>query len=326
MLNLTEYKKDLLIGLLIFCVFLILLFFSKAGFMINFVAYICLYLIAGQGWNLLGGYIGEISFGHAIFFGIGAYCVGLPIGYKLGIPLFILVIMGGVVSALFAYIISYPLLRMKGFPFLIGTFGLGIVFERVFVSTPALFATKGIFIPPINRYILYSIIALVTIFIIIVTKWIVGGDIGLKFKAVRDSDIAAEMVGINIFYAKRLALVIGAFYVGIAGSLFAIYSSFVHPLTSFSINTSLAILLGAYIGGVGTVMGPVIGGTIVILIQELSRAYITVSGGHHLVLGIMLVVIMLVAREGLYPFISNKIKQKMEKDKMGKQNINEHAN
>lgn len=324
MLNFTGYKRDLLIGVIIFAVFLVLLIGSDAGFMTNFIAYICLFLIAGQGWNLLGGYIGEISFGHAMFYGIGAYTVGLPIGYGLDIPLFILVILGGIISAGFAYLISYPLLRIKGFPFLIGTFGLGIVFERIFVSTPALFATKGIFVPAINRFFLYSIIVVVTIFTIIFTKWLVTGDIGLKFKAVRDSDIAAEMVGVNIFQAKRQALVIGAFYVGIAGALFALYSSFVHPLTAFSTSTSLSFLLGAYIGGVGTVMGPVIGGAIAILIQEFSRAYIPFSGGHHLVLGIMLAAIMLVAREGLYPFISNKLKSspwinsKLQKKKTAK--------
>ncbi len=82
---------------------------------------------------------------------------------------------------------------------MIGTFGLGIVFERVFVSTPALFATKGIFIPPVNRYLLYSIIVLVTILTVLLTKKLVQGDLGLKFKAVRDSSVAAEMVGGQYF-------------------------------------------------------------------------------------------------------------------------------
>lgn len=315
----ADTKKDLIIGGIIFAIFLAILFLTDAGFMINFIAYICLFLIAGQGWNLLGGYIGEISFGHAIFFGIGAYCVGLPIGYGYKIPLFFLVILGGVVSALFAYIISFPLLRIKGFPFLIGTFGLGIVFERIFVSTPALFATRGIFIPPINRYLLYSVIAFITILVVIVTKWLVAKDIGLRFKAVRDSAIAAEMVGIDIFKTKMIALVIGAFYVGISGALYALYSSFVHPLTSFSTDTSLAILLGPYIGGVGTILGPVFGGIVVIIVQEFSRAYVTINGGHHLILGIMLVVIMLGAREGLYPTIANKINQiKSNKNKQVK--------
>lgn len=319
-----EMKKDLLIGVIVFALFLALLFLTKAGFQMNFIAYICLFLIAAQGWNLLGGYIGEISFGHAVFFGLGAYTVGLPIGYGLNIPLPILVVLGGVVGSLFAYIIAYPLLRIKGFPFLIGTFGLGIVFEKVFVSTPALFATKGIFIPPVNKYLLYATIGLITIAIIILTKWLIDRDLGLRFKAVRDTDIAAQMVGINIFKTKRLALVIGAFYVGIAGSLFALYSSFVHPLTSFNTSTSLAILLGPYIGGVGTILGPVFGGILVIVTQELSRIYITVSGGHHLVLGLMLAIVMLSAREGLYPTIVKKIKEGKYKKRQLNENIDKN--
>lgn len=302
-------NKNIIIACIVFALFAVMLYVKGAGFEANFISYICLFIIAGQGWNLLGGYIGEISFGHAVFFGIGAYCVGLPIGYGHNIPLFLLVILGGIVSAGFAYIISFPLLKITGFPFLIGTFGLGIVFERVFVSTPILFATKGIFIPPVNRYLLYSTIVATTLLVILATQKLVEGDLGLKFKAVRDSFVAAEMIGINIFKAKMLAFVIGAFYVGIAGALYALYSSFVHPLTCFPFTTSMAILLGSYIGGVGTVLGPAVGAVIVILVQEFSRAFIPVNGGHHLVLGLILLFIMLLAKEGLYPTIINSIRK-----------------
>lgn len=311
--NIKKLKKDLLIGIVVLGIFIATMFITKAGFIMNFVTFICLFLIAGQGWNLLGGYIGEISFGHAIFFGLGSYTVGLPIGYKLGIPIWITVLLAPAVAALFAYIISYPLLRIKGFPFLIGTYGLGIVLEKVFISTPALFATRGIFVPPVNKYLLYTIIAVITVGIVVFTEWLVNQDTGLSFKAVRDADIAASMVGINIFKVKRKALVIGAAYGGMAGALYALYSSFVHPITSFSVDTSLAILLGAYIGGAGTVLGPVIGGALVIIIQELSRAYVPISGGHHLVIGIVLVLVMLLAREGIYPTILKAIKAKREK-------------
>lgn len=305
-----KLQKDIIIGLIALAIFLVVLFVTKAGFIMNFVTFICLFLIAGQGWNLLGGYIGEISFGHAIFFGIGSYTVGLPIGYKLGLPIWLTVILAPIVAAAFAYVISYPLLRIKGFPFLIGTYGLGIVFEKVFISTPALFATRGIFVPPVNKYLLYILIAVITIVIIVLTEWLVNQDIGLSFKAVRDAEIAASMVGINSFVVKRRALVIGAAYGGIAGALYALYSSFVHPITSFSVDTSLAILLGAYIGGAGTVLGPVIGGALVIIIQELSRAYVPISGGHHLIIGLVLVLVMLLAREGIYPTILKAIEKK----------------
>ena len=93
---------------------------SNQSYLSSFIVYICLFLIAGQGWNLLGGYIGEVSFGHAVFFGIGAYAVALPGGYNIDLPLPLLVILGVIIAGLFAWIISYPLLRIKGLSFLSG--------------------------------------------------------------------------------------------------------------------------------------------------------------------------------------------------------------
>jgi branched-chain amino acid transport system permease protein len=118
-------KKNKLIvpivaGLLAFAAYVALLFISDGGYVSNFLVYICLFIIAAHGWNLLGGYVGEISFGHAVFWGIGAYTVGLPIGYDLPIPPLVLVFVGALVAAGFAWLISYPQLRVQGFPFLIG--------------------------------------------------------------------------------------------------------------------------------------------------------------------------------------------------------------
>ncbi len=312
MKTLSPDKKTLIqwavVGLLLFVAYLLYLFLGDNLFTANFLVYICLFVIAGQGWNLLGGYIGEISFGHAVFFGIGAYAVGLPVGYKMvdlqkNVPLqlYALVLVGAVVAALFALLISYPLLRVRGFPFLIGTFGLGIVFHSVVVATPALFATKGIFIPHVDSNVLFPIIVAVTILTAIFIQWLVHQNLGLRFRAVRDVPEAAEMVGINLYRTKATALVIGAFLTALAGGFFALYSSFVNPEAGFSTNTSTSILLGPYLGGVGTVLGPVVGGFLVIMIQEFSRSTIPVNGGHYLVLGVLLIVIMMTSKEGIYP-------------------------
>lgn len=294
-------KRWILGGTAGFFIFLAIIFINRAGFISNFIVFAFLFIIAGEGWNLLGGYIGEISFGHAVFFGIGSYCVGLPIGYDIGIPLPILVIVGGVVSGIIAFILSYPLLRMRGFPFLIATFGLGIVFLRVFHISDVLFATRGIFIPVVNNYILYAAIGAVTIASIVGTRWLVSTNLGLSFKAVRDSTEAAQMVGVNIFRTKMIAFVIGAFMTGIAGGLFALYRSFIHPLTCFSMTISLTILLGPYIGGIGTVLGTAIGAFVVVAIEEVTRGLFV--SGHHLFLGMILIIIMLSMREGIYPVL-----------------------
>ncbi len=294
-------KKWILSGIFAFILYLVFLSITDAGFTANFIAYICLFVIAGQGWNLLGGYIGEISFGHAVFFGIGAYTVGLPVGYGLDINLLLLVFCGAIVAGLFALIISYPLLRVQGFPFLVGTYGLGIVVKSIVVVSPALFATRGIFLKSYDKEILYPLIVAITIAVIIFVKWLVEQDIGLKFKAVRDVPVAARMIGINIYKTKATALVISAVLTGLAGGLFALYGSFVNPSACFGENTSIFILLGPYIGGIGTVLGSLFGSTIVIILQELARSLIKVNGGHYMLMGLLLITVMMVSKEGIYP-------------------------
>ncbi len=292
-------RKWCLWGAACFLLFLAILFSNHGGFLSNFIVYAFLFIIAGEGWNLLGGYIGEISFGHAVFFGVGAYCVGLPIGYGYDPPLALLVVLGGVVSALLAYILSFPLLRMQGFPFLIATFGLGVIFQKVFHISKFFFSTRGIFLPSVNNYLLYAIIGALAIASVIFTRWLVSQSIGLSFRAIRDAPDAARMSGVNIFKTKMTAFVIGAFMTGIAGALFALYRSYVQPVTCFSMAISLTILLGPYIGGIGTVMGAAIGAFVVLGLEEVSRDLFV--HGHHLFLGGILIIIMMTMREGIWP-------------------------
>ncbi len=302
-----DQKKWFLWATICFLAFLAILFGNQAGFLSNFIVYTFIFVIAGEGWNLLGGYIGEISFGHAVFFGVGAYCVGLPIGYGYNLPLPLLVLTGGVVSGFLAYILSYPLLSMRGFPFLIATFGLGLIFQKVFRISNFLFSTRGIFLPSVNNYILYSLIGAVTFVSILGTKWLVTQNIGLSFKAIRDAPDAAQMAGVNIFRTKMIAFVIGAFMTGVAGALFALYRSYVQPMTFFSMDISMAILLGPYIGGIGTVLGTALGAFVVIGLEEVSKDLFV--HGHHLFLGSILVIIMLMMREGIYPALYNLFKR-----------------
>ncbi len=302
-------KKWVVSGVIAFILYMLFLRLTDAGFIANFIAYISLFVIAGQGWNLLGGYIGEISFGHAVFFGIGAYTVGLPVGYKLDINLLLLVLLGALMAGIFALIISYPLLRVQGFPFLVGTYGLGVVIRSIVVVTPALFATRGIFISTYSKNFTYPLIIGFAIAVVIFVQWLVNQDLGLRFKAVRDVPTAARMIGINIYKTKASAFVIGAMLTGLAGGLFALYGGFVNPSACFGDNTSIFILLGPYIGGIGSVLGALFGSTIVIILQEVARSVITVNGGHYLMVGALLVVVMMLSKEGIYPGIVKLVKK-----------------
>lgn len=303
-------RKRLLVGAVCYLGMIGFFLLTRGGFYSNFLAYICLFIIAGHGWNLLGGYVGEISFGHAAFFGIGAYSVGLPIAYGFtGVPLLVLVVLGGFMAGFFALLLSGPLLRVKGFPFLVGTYGIGFVMQSVVVNTQALYATRGIFIPPFSQTALYLIIFGVTVGTTLFVAWLVEQNVGLRFRAVRDVPTAAQMIGISIFRTKAVALILGAFICGIAGGLFALYGSFVQPSSAFGFGTSISILLGPYIGGVGTVLGPVLGTWIVITLQEYARSSITITGGHHFALGALLVFVMMVNREGVYPGVRKLVRR-----------------
>jgi branched-chain amino acid transport system permease protein len=309
-------KISILIGGIIFAIFAVYIMLTgSTTYIANIIVYICLFVIAGQGWDLLGGYIGEISFGHAVFFGIGAYSIGLPMAYHFNIPIPMLILMGVGISAGFALLISWPLFRVKGFPFLIGTFGLGVVFLDVFKSSQVLYANKGIYITSIPTEVCYLLIVGCAIGSTLFVGWLVNTNAGLKFTAVRDAPGAAEMIGINIYRTKTMALVIGAALTGLAGCLYAFYSMHITPATCFDVSISNDILLGSYVGGCGTVIGPVIGAFVVLGLQEWARGAISVSGGHNLVVGLLLIVVMMISREGIWPtFI--KAYKKRKKNRM----------
>ncbi|MGN1466843.1 MAG: branched-chain amino acid ABC transporter permease [Ruminococcus sp.] len=312
-----------IVSVILFIAYQIVYSVTGGGYIANIIVYICLFVIAGQGWNLLGGYIGEISFGHAVFFGLGSYTIGIvqKMGFS-GNPL-LLVILGMLICAVFALIISYPLLRIRGFSFLIGTFGLGVIFYNVFKSNQELGSNQGMYIKSLDKGFIFSLIVILAIVISLFVYVLVNNNLGLKFKAVRDASDAAEMIGINIYRTKTIALVIGAAITGLAGGMFALYSSHIAPSTCFETAISNDILLGSYIGGCGTVIGPVIGGFTVLGLQEWARNTISVSGGHNLVLGLLLIVVMMVAREGIWPecvkafkklrlYLKNKKKKKSD--------------
>lgn len=290
----------LVAGLILLAAYLVYFHASGQSYLSSFIVYICLFLIAGQGWNLLGGYIGEVSFGHAVFFGIGAYAVALPGGYGISLPVAVLVILGVLAAGLFALLISYPLLRIKGLSFLIGTFGLGVIFLNVFKSSQVLFASKGLFVDFIPPDLLYPVIVGLTIVTVIGVAILVKSPLGLSFKAVRDVPEAAQMIGIDLYQTKTKALVIGAMVTSLAGALYALYEMHITPSATFDTSISNDILLGSYVGGCGTVMGPVIGGAILIFVEETARSMITVSGGHNLVLGLILIFVMMWMKQGIW--------------------------
>lgn len=251
--------------------------FVAAGLVVHWIG-LLMYTTLALGWNLQGGYLGDISFGHAAFFGLGAYTVALLTQYGINLaPLNVLI--GAVASALLAAVIGLPFLRLKGFYFAIGTLGLSslllLLFKNILASITR--GAAGIMVPPPQVYhieIFYYSILGIALMAGLVSFLTINSNIGLAFRAVRDNPSAARALGINVTAYRVLGFGLSAFIVAVAGGFQAYYSSYVSPEGVFAGTLSFEMLVMVFLGGAGTLAGPVVGAAVFYVFQEVGRTYI----------------------------------------------------
>ena len=235
-----------------------------------------IYVIVALGLNLLTGYTGQISLGHAAFFAIGAYTSAILTG-KFGIPFWMALPAAGVLAALVGIFIGLPALRLKGLYLAIATMGFAFIVEEIIVQWEGL--TNGVNGINVVRPTLgpfnfttdegyYYLVLFTVLLMIIILKNILRTSTGRAFIAIRDSEIAAESMGINLAIYKTVAFGISAFYAGIAGSLFAHFMLFIGP-ENFDFLVSISFLVMILVGGLGSVHGAVFGAIFITTLPEL---------------------------------------------------------
>lgn len=220
--------------------------------------------IVALGLNILVGNTGQISLGHAGFVAIGAYTTTLLLG--MGLPFLITLIIAGVVTALVGAFLGLPSLRLEGPYLAIVTLGFGLAVMVVIGRIDVLGGRMGMMVPRINLAwtglpydeALYYVFMIVTIIMIILAHNLLKSRIGRSFQAIRDSDIAASVIGINLSYYKTLSFAVSAFFAGIAGCLWALYLQFVTPST-FNLMMSVLLLATVVLGGLGSITGSIMG-------------------------------------------------------------------
>ncbi len=240
----------------------------KTDSIINLTILIFLYIVLASSWNILGGYAGQVNLGHAAFFGLGTLATRL-LWLSSGWPLFPSILAGGVVAVAFALLIGLPAFRLKGVYFAIGTLALAQI----------LYITVGNILPKISSlpaealgayqllpryYLLFglAVFAVGTAYVLVNSRW------GLGIMAVREEEDAAESLGVSALRHKLLALVVSAFFAGLAGGAFAYYHvSYYYQFTFGPVWTFDPIMM-VYIGGQGTIIGPVIGAVFFVIIKE----------------------------------------------------------
>ena len=251
-------------------VLIILLFtmpFLVKSYYLTIINLMAVNTIVALGLNMLIGNTGQISLGHAGFVAIGAYvCVLL---LKSGVPFIFALIAAGLVAAIFGLILGIPSLKLEGPYLAIATLAFGLAVTIIIGRMGFLGGRMGLTVPKINlswtgmNYdnSLYYLIISLTIVAVIATRNLVKSRLGRAFQAVRDSDIAAEAIGINLTRYKLYSFGLSALYAGVAGALWALYLGFINP-TLFTFILSINFLAIVVLGGLGFVAGSVMGAVV----------------------------------------------------------------
>jgi len=257
-----------------------------------------LFIVAAMAssWNILGGFAGQINLGHAAFFGLGALTTRLL--WLAEYPLSLSFLAGGLVATIFAMIIGFPALRLRGIYFSIGTLALAqALYVTVGNTLPGTSALPG---PQLVNYDLaprYYLSLGVLVVIMAVSYWLTGARLGLGMMSVREDEDAAQAIGVNAFRHKMAAFVISAFLAGITGSTFAYFHvSYYYQFTFVPIWTFDAVLV-TFVGGLGTVVGPLLGAIFFVIIRDMLATNLT--NFHQLIFGVLFILVVLLLPGGL---------------------------
>ncbi len=292
----AKYSKFAAVGLLLAFPLLV-----SSDYYRHIMILALMWVVIGSSWNLLAGYTGQISFGHAIFFGVGAYSAGLCTT-KLGISAWWGMLIGGPMAMLFGFVLGAICFRLRGTYFNLATLALAEILRLVAKSWVSL--TEGMmgiltiqtFRSKVPYYYLAFGIAALCVFAIwaiIRSKW------GYYFVAIREDQDAAEHLGISAFRYKSISLLVSSFFTGVAGAFYMNYMGFIDPDVVFSLYyISIMAILVAIIGGAGMIWGPPVGAFIMVLLQELFRSaffgYLPkwISEAHAMAFGILVIVVI----------------------------------
>jgi len=253
-------------------------------------------------WNLLAGYSGLVSLCPAAFVGLAGYT--LAVFTWLGIPYYVGMVCGGMVSAMFAILISIPVFRLRGIYFAIGTLVVPEILRFVFLlwkpvggaihGRGAGYTVKGV--AGISHLQIYWMALAASIASFLIVRYVLRSKFGTGLAAIRDNDRTAASCGINVFKLKLFSFVIAAFFTGITGTIFYIYQGYIEPSSAFGIQWLIPLMLATVIGGEGTEAGPMVGTVVVVFLYFLLAQYAGIS---LIIQGFILIGVMLMAPQGI---------------------------
>ncbi len=314
-------KRLYILLALVFLILLILpLFLEK--YTLGIFIMIFYYAYLGQSWNILTGYTGHISLGHALYIGIGAY-TSTYLAITFGLTPWIGMIVGGLIAVCVALFKGFLGFRfgLRGVYFVILTISFAEITRLIVSHIEALGSFSGIFLdfdPSFwnfqfrgNKPYYYISLGMMVASVGVV-RLLELSRAGRLMVAIREDEEAAQAVGVNSFKYSMIALAISAFMTALAGTFYANYIFYLHPNSVFGMGLSIELILRPIIGGMGTALGPIVGSFILTPLSEMSRAYFSKGGmeGLHLVLyGILAIVVVLFMRKGILTYLVAGLKK-----------------
>ena len=277
-------------------------------FYLRIAALICIFALAVVGLNLLIGFAGQVSLGHAGFFGIGAYAVAIGPTY-LGIPSWLALIVGAAAAGLVAFIVGRPILRLRGHYLAVATLGMGLLFAMVFSNESAWTGgPDGMQVPHLDLFGFRMSGARTWYWIsgvsLVIGAWVAANVIasptGRALRAIHDSETAAQVLGIDVARYKLIAFVLSAVYAAVAGSYLAMFDGLVTPEVAGFLR-SIEFVTMAVLGGLGSTFGAIVGAALLVLLPQLLTVF---QDYEHIALGLIMIVVMIFLPAGIVPSLA----------------------
>ncbi len=304
-------RRQLLVALAVAILVGVLPLVVSDVYTMNILVLTVLFASLSQSWNILGGYCGQISLGHAVYFAIGAY-VTVALYIDFGILPWFGMIAAAIIATVVALAFGYPCFRLAGHYYTIATIVIAEAALLLFSNWEWTGGTIGLQLPfaPDNWATLqfgqtklpYYYLALG----LAITTWIISWVIadtraGYWWRAINSDIDAAESLGVDVFRSKMVASGVSAFFTAIGGSVYAFFVSYIDPSSVMGFHISLLIALPAVLGGIGTLWGSALGAVILIPLGELTRSYVggTGSGANLIVYGTLVLAVSLLRPQGL---------------------------
>ncbi len=284
--------------------------FFLSGYWVRVITGVFMWITIAQALNIISGYTGYPAFGNVVFFGLGAYATGVLMKLT-GMSWMAAVPLGALFCVLFSIVIGFPLLRLRGHYFAVASLAVMEATREIIVNMDSLTGGGNGMILPLMDVdtqvffnLMYWVMLGVAVSCIVATFFVVRSRWGYAFKAIRDHEAAAAVMGIDTTRYKILAWALSAFFTGLAGGVFAFWFSFIEPKSVFNMDYATRMFIMMLLGGRGTIIGPVIGASVLEIISELVWGRFLEL--HQMVLGIIIVLVIMFLPKGIVDLARNR--------------------